>query len=62
MVRRLQAEAEAHPESADDLCRAEQIVCECVRDAAEEERANCSKFQNTLMDAVLEGRGIRGTP
>lgn len=54
MIRRLQAEAEAHPESADDLCRAEQIVCECVRDAAIEDGATARRIAETVL-----GRGIR---
>ena len=57
MVRRLQAEAEAHPESAEDLNRAEQIVCECVRDAAIEDGATARRIAETVL-----GRGIRGTP
>ena len=54
MIRRLQAEAEAHPESADDLNRAEQIVCECVRDAAIEDGATARRIAETVL-----GRGIR---
>ena len=57
MVRRLQSEAEAHPESADDLNRAEQICCEVVRDAAIEDGAAARRIAETVL-----GRGIRGTP
>jgi len=57
MLRRLQAWADAHPESANDLNTAEQIVCEVVRDAAIEDGATARRIAETVL-----GRGIRGTP
>ena len=58
MIRRLERECAEHPESATDLRRAEEIVCEVVRDAA---IADGTAAQTRLADTLL-GNGLRGTP
>lgn len=57
MIRRLEDDAAAHPDEAGTMIRAQQIICETVRDAAMEESEQLSR-----LGRIVLGRGIRGTP
>ena len=54
MIRRLERECAEHPEAAGNLRRAEQIVCEVVRDAAIEDGRTATRLADTVL-----GNGLR---